>query len=76
MDDFTRKYGKAICVALYAVLAALAAKKKPLLLILLLITHTVEYFLKARPIATEKGISQPSAFVNCLAFGFTWWKYL
>ena len=76
MDDFSRKYGKAICVALYSVLAALAAKKKPLLLIILLLTHTVEYFLKARPIAAEKEIPQPVAFVNCLAFGFTWWKYL
>ena len=76
MDEFSRKYGKAICVALYSVLAARATKKKPLLLILLLLTHTAEYFLKARQISREKGLSQPTAFVNCLAFGFTWWKFL
>ena len=76
MDDFSRKFGKAICVVLYSVFAALAVRKKPFPLIALLCSHIAEYFLKARPIAREKGISQASAAANCLAFGFTWWKYL
>ena len=76
MDEFSRKYGKAVCVALYAAFAALAAKKKPIPLIALFLSHTVEYFVKARPIAREKEIPQTTAAANCLAFGFTWWKYI
>lgn len=40
---------------------------------ILLAAHTAEYFTRGRKIAEEKGISQVSAFANCLAFGFTWW---
>ena len=73
MLDFTRKYGKPICVLLYAGLAYLAGKKHPRPLLVLLATHFAEYFLKARAIAKQHAISQLSAFANCLCFGFTWW---
>lgn len=73
MLDFTKKFGKAICVVLYAVLAWLAGKKHPVPLIVLVATHTVEYFTKARAVAKEHAIDQISAFFNCLCFGFTWW---
>ena len=73
MLDFTKKFGKAICVVLYAVLAWLAGKKHPVPLLVLLLTHTAEYFTKARPIAKKHSISPLSAFFNCLCFGFTWW---
>lgn len=74
MDQFTKQFGKPICVILYAVLSALAAKKKPLPLLILIAMHTVEYFVVARKVAAEHSISQGSALANCLAFGFTWWK--
>ena len=73
MLDFTKKFGKAICVVLYAVLAYLAGKKHPVPLLVLVATHISEYFLKARKIAKEHAINQLSAFFNCLCFGFTWW---
>ena len=73
MPDFTQKFGKPICVLLYAFLAFLAGKKHPKPLLILLATHTTEYFLKARKIAKEHAIDQRSAFFNCLCFGFTWW---
>ena len=73
MPDFTKKYGKPICVLLYAALTFLAGKKHPKPLLILLATHTAEYFLKARKIAREHAIDQLSAFFNCLCFGFTWW---
>ena len=74
MKEITKQFGKAICVVLYAVFAALAAKKKPIPLLALFAMHTAEYFLAGRKVAAEHGISRPSALANCLAFGFTWWK--
>ena len=74
MNQFTKQFGKPICVILYAALSALAARKKPLPLLILIATHTVEYFVVARKLAMERGISQRVALANCLAFGFTWWK--
>ena len=74
MDAITKKYGKAICVALYALFGALAAKKKPWPLLALIALHTGEYFLVGRKVAQENGIPQGEAAANCLAFGFTWWK--
>lgn len=73
MPDFTQKYGKPICVLLYAVLAFLAGKKHPKPLLFLLATHIAEYFLIARKIARLHAINQLSAFFNCLCFGFGWW---
>lgn len=74
MDKLTRQFGKPICVLLYAVFAALAAKKKPWPLLALIAAHTAEYFLVARKVAEENGIPQVEAAANCLVFGFTWWK--
>ena len=73
MDNFREKFGKPICVLLYAVGAFFAAKKKPLPLILLVLTHIGEYFGVARKLADEKGIDQLEAAANCVCFGFTWW---
>ena len=74
MDAITKKFGKAICVILFALFAALAMKKRPWPLLALFTAHTAEYFLVGRKVATENGIPQTEAAVNCLAFGFTWWK--
>ena len=62
--EITKKFGKPICVALYAVFAALAAKKKPLPLLILLGLHTGEYFLKGRRIAQEQGLSPLTVFTH------------
>ena len=69
----TKAAGKPICVALYAVFAALAAKKKPLPLIVLLLMHTTEYFTVGRKVAAEHRIGRAEGLLQCLAFGFTWW---
>ena len=69
----TEKYGKPVCVALYAWFAALAMKKKPLPLLVLLALHTVEYLHVGRKIAEEKGMSRAEGLAQCLSFGFTWW---
>ncbi len=74
MDKLTKQFGKPICVLLYAVFAALAAKKKPWPLLSLFALHAGEYFLVARKVADENGIPQGEALAKCLAFGFTWWK--
>jgi hypothetical protein len=69
----TKAFGKPICAVLYAVFAAMAAKKKPLPLAILLALHLMEYFTKGRWIAAEHGLSPAEGFAQCLAFGFTWW---
>ena len=74
MNELTRRFGKPICVLLYAVFAALAARKKPWPLLALFTAHAAEYFLVGRKVAEENGIGRPAALANCLAFGFTWWK--
>ena len=74
MDKLTKQYGKPICVLLYAVFAALAARAKPWPLLALIATHAAEYFLVAKKVADDNGIPQPEALAKCLAFGFTWWK--
>ena len=74
MNQFTKQFGKPICVILYAALSALAARKKPLPLLILIATHTVVYFVVARKRAMERDMARGVALANCLAFGFTWWK--
>ena len=69
----TKQFGKPICVVLYAVFAAMAAKKKPLPLIILFLLHTMEYFTEGRQVAEENGLSFVEGLAKCLAFGFTWW---
>ena len=71
--EMTKKFGKPVCVALYAAFAALAAKKKPLPLLILLGLHTLEFFTKGLGVAAERGIGKAEALCQCLAFGFTWW---
>jgi len=71
--DLTRKFGKPICVVLYAVFGFLAGKKKPLPLLILLGLHAGEYALIGRKVASENGLSVPEGLCQCLAFGFTWW---
>ena len=75
-DNFmtlTRQYGKPICVALYAVSAALAARRHPKALLTLAGMHAAEYFLIGKKIAEAKGLTTPEGIAQCLAFGFTWW---
>ncbi|MBR1457155.1 MAG: hypothetical protein IJ594_08385 [Oscillospiraceae bacterium] len=74
MNKLTKQFGKPVCVVLYAVFAALAAKKKPIPFLALLAMHAVEYAVIGRKVAAEHAIPQASAAANCLAFGFTWWK--
>ena len=69
----TRQFGKPICVALYAMSAALAARKRPNALLSLAGMHAAEYFLIGRKIAEEKGLTKAEGLAQCLAFGFTWW---
>ncbi len=69
----TKTAGKPICAALYAVFAALAAKKKPIPLLVLIALHTFEYFHIGRRTAEEHGLSKAEGLAKCLAFGFTWW---
>ena len=69
----TKMFGKPICVALYAGVAALAAKKKPIPLIVLFAMHLSEYFLVGRKVAAQKGLTVFEGIAQCLAFGFTWW---
>jgi len=69
----TRQYGKPICVALYAVSAALAARKRPNAFLTLFGMHAAEYFLVGRKVAEEKGMSRGEGLAQCLSFGFTWW---
>ena len=69
----TKQFGKPICVALYAVFTALAAKKKPLPLLILFLMHASEYVLVGRRVAAEKGLGIAEGAAQCLAFGFTWW---
>ena len=69
----TKKYGKPICVALYAAFTALAAKKKPIPLFVLFFMHAAEYIFIGRKVAVEKGLSALEGLAQCLSFGFTWW---
>ena len=69
----TKKFGKPVCVALYAAFAALAAKKKPLPLLILFLMHATEYMLIGRKIAADKHLSVLEGLAQCLSFGFTWW---
>lgn len=71
--DLTKKFGKPICVALYAAFAALAARRKPWPLIILFGLHTGEYFHIGRKIGAEHGLHPLATLCQCLAFGFTWW---
>lgn len=73
MLKLTEKFGKVICVALYAVFSALAVKKTWIPLAGLGLMHFSEYFIAARKVAKDNKIDQITAFFNCLAFGFTWW---
>lgn len=72
-EKFTRAFGKPICVILYALFAYLAAKITVIPLAALVALHLSEYFIFAIKVAKSCGINQFTAFVNCLAFGFTWW---
>ena len=69
----TEKFGKPICVVLYAAFSFLAAKKKPLPLLILFGLHAGEYALIGRKVAAEHGVSFLEGLCQCLAFGFTWW---
>lgn len=69
----TKQFGKPICVGLYVVFAALAAKKKPLPFLILLGLHAGEYALIGRKIAEDKGLTRAEGLAQCLSFGFTWW---
>lgn len=71
--EATERYGKAVCVVLWARFAFLLAKRRPLPFLILLAMHAAEYYLKGREVAEENGIGDEEAVANCLAFGFTWW---
>ena len=69
----TEKYGKPVCVILYAWVAALAAKKKLFPLLVLFLMHTAEYVVIGRKTAAENGVGEAEGLAQCLSFGFTWW---
>lgn len=69
----TKKIGKPVCILLYAVCIAAAVKKKVIPLISLVTMHLTEYFIIGRKTGKEKNLSPLTAFLSCLAFGFTWW---
>lgn len=69
----TRRFGKPVCVALYALFAALAMKKKPLPFLILLGLHAGEYALIGRKVAGDNGLTRAEGLAQCLSFGFTWW---
>ena len=69
----TKRFGKPVCVALYALFAALAMKKKPLPFLILLGLHTGEYALIGCKVAEEQGLTRAEGLAQCLSFGFTWW---
>ena len=69
----TKRFGKPVCVALYALFAALAMKKKPLPLLILLGLHAGEYALIGRKVAGDNGLTRAEGLAQCLSFGFTWW---
>lgn len=69
----TRQYGKPICVALYAVTSAMAARKRFSPLLSLLGMHAAEYWLIGKGVAEAKGLTKGEGLAQCLAFGFTWW---
>ena len=71
--SITKQYGKPICVALYAVSAALAVKKRPNALLSLFGMHAAEYFLVGKKIAEAKGLTKGEGIAQGLAYGFTWW---
>lgn len=64
-----------IALALYAVVIALL-KVTVLPLLLLVCAHLGEYLTISRKLAGEKGLSQRSAMIHTLLYGFTWWKPL
>ena len=68
----TKRFGKPVCVGLYALFAALAMKK-PLPLLILLGLHAGEYALIGRKVAAEQGLTRAEGLAQCLSFGFTWW---
>lgn len=69
----TKQFGKPICAALYAVFAAMAARKKPLPLLVLLLLHGAEYLHVGRKAAEKAGLGRAEGLIQCLCFGFTWW---
>ena len=71
--ELTKKFGKPICVALYAAFSALAVKKTKIPLIVLAVMHLTEYIFVGRKVAKEKNAGIAEGFFKCLAFGFTWW---
>ena len=73
MKQLTVSFGKPVCVALYAVFAALAATRKPLPLILLFALHLFETLTVGRKVAGEHSVGALEWIANCLCFGFTWW---
>ena len=69
----SKQFGKPVCVVLYAVFAAMAAKKKPIPLIVLFLMHASEYALIGKKTAEGKGLPAAEGLAQCLAFGYTWW---
>ena len=71
--EFTKKFGKPICAALFAVFGVMALKKKPLPLLILILLHVIEYIRIGREIAEKVRLCKIAGFLLCLFFGFTWW---
>ncbi len=69
----TEKYGKPVCVALYALFSAMAVRKKPLPLLILVLLHYGEYCFIGKKIAAERGLTEAEGLAQCMSFGFTWW---
>ena len=70
---FTLGYGKPVCVLLYSVFAALAAKGIWIPLVCLAGLHLAEYIAVGFKVGKDSNQGYVSSFLNCLCFGFTWW---
>ena len=71
--SFTEKFGKPVCVILYAAFAALAVKITWIPLAALALMHFCEYIIIGYKTAKRNNIGFLTGIINCLAFGFTWW---
>ena len=68
----TRKLGKHALVILYAVFAALAAKKELLPLIVLFLLYSMEYYHLDRKAAGGRQLSPLESLAECVFLGLSW----
>ena len=69
----TKKLGKRGVVLLYAVFAALAAKKQLLPLLVLFLLYALEYYHLDRKAAAGRRLGPMERMAECLGIGLSWW---